>query len=85
MQMPDSREVWASSACDYVKNAIKAIESLFEEDGKGYVLKNKVKNPFPMNYKPKVDVLDELGLELSSFYLQLIGICQWAIELGCIG
>jgi hypothetical protein len=38
-----------------------------------------------MNYKPKVDVLDELGLELSSFYLQLIGICQWAIELGCIG
>jgi hypothetical protein len=39
--MPDSREVWASSACDYVKNAIKAIESLFEEDGKGYVLKKQ--------------------------------------------
>jgi hypothetical protein len=25
-----------------------------------------------------------LGLELSSHYLQLIGIARWAIELGCI-
>jgi hypothetical protein len=45
MQMPDGREVRASSPHDYVKNAIKTIESLFEEDGEGYVLKNKVKNP----------------------------------------
>jgi hypothetical protein len=37
-----------------------------------------------MNYQPKLDVLDELGLELSSCYLQLIGIAQWAIELGHI-
>jgi hypothetical protein len=77
--MLDGREVWASSPSDYVKNAIKAIESLFEEDGEGYVLKNKLKNPFPMNFKPGSDVLDELGPELSSHYLQLIGICQWAI------
>jgi hypothetical protein len=35
-----------------------------EEDGEGYVLKNKVKNPFPMNYRPELDVSDELGSEL---------------------
>jgi hypothetical protein len=35
VQMLDGREVWASSPCDYVKNAIKTIESLFEEDGEG--------------------------------------------------
>jgi hypothetical protein len=84
VQLVDGREVWASSPHDYVKNAIKTIESLFEEDGEGYVLKNKVKNPFPMNYKPELDVSDELGPEMSSHYLQLIGICQWVIELGCI-
>jgi hypothetical protein len=84
VQMPDGREVWASSPCDYVKNAIKMVERLFDEDGEGYVLKNKVKNPFPANYKPELDVSDELGLELSSRYLQLIGIARWAIELGCI-
>jgi hypothetical protein len=82
--MLDGREVWADSCCDYVKNAIKTDESLFEEDGEGYILKNKVKNPFRMNYKPELDMLDELGPELSSHYLQLVGICQWAIELGCI-
>jgi hypothetical protein len=82
VQMLDGREVSASYPCDYVKNAIKTVEDLFKEDGKGYILKNKVKNPFPMNYKPELDVLEELGPKLSSCYLQLIGICQWAIELG---
>jgi hypothetical protein len=37
-----------------------------------------------MNYQPKLDVLSELGPELSSHYLQLIGIVQWVIKLGRI-
>jgi hypothetical protein len=37
-----------------------------------------------MNYQPELDVSNELGLELSSRYLQLIGIARWAIELGRI-
>jgi hypothetical protein len=65
-----------------VKNAIKTVEGLLVEDGEGYVLKNKAKNPFPMNYQPELDVLNELGPEWSSHYLQLIGIAQWVIELG---
>jgi hypothetical protein len=84
VQMPDGREVWSTSPRDYVKNAIKSVESLLEEDGEGYVLKNKVNNPFPMNYRPELEVSDELGSELSSCYLQLIGIARWAIELGRI-
>ena len=35
VQMPDRREVWASSPRDYVKNAIKTVERLFDEDGEG--------------------------------------------------
>jgi hypothetical protein len=35
VQMPDGREVWASSPRDYVKNAIKTVERLFDEDGEG--------------------------------------------------
>ncbi len=66
VQMPDGREVWATSPCRYIKNAIKTVQGLLAEDGEGYVLKNKAKNPFYMNYQPKLDVSDELGLELSS-------------------
>jgi hypothetical protein len=84
VQMPDGREVWATSPCDYIKNAIKTVKGLLAEDREGYVLKNKVKNPFPMNYQPELDVSNELGPELSSCYLQHKGIARWAIELGHI-
>jgi hypothetical protein len=84
VQMPDGTEVWATSPRDYVKNAIKTVEGLLAEDGEGYILKNKAKNPFPMNYQPKLDVSNELGPELSSRYLQLIGIARWVNELGRI-
>jgi hypothetical protein len=47
-------------------------------------LKNNAKDPFPANYKPELDITDELGPELLSRYLQLIGISRWAIELGRI-
>jgi hypothetical protein len=69
-----AREVCALSPRDYVKNAIKTVKGLLVEDREGYVLKNKAKNPFPMNYRPELDVSNELGPELSSHYLQLIGI-----------
>jgi hypothetical protein len=84
VQMLDGREVWATSPHDYIKNAIKTVKGLLAEDREGYVLKNKMMNPFSMNYQPKLDVSNELGLELPSCYLQLIGIVRWAIELGCI-
>jgi hypothetical protein len=84
VQMPVGREVWTTSPCNYIKNAIKTVEGLLAEDREGYVLKNKAKNPFPMNYQPELDVLNELGPELSSHYLQFIGIVRWVIELGHI-
>ena len=84
IQTPDGRMIWASSPRDYVKNAVKTVEKLFEEDGEGYVLKSKAKNPFPSGYKPETDVTDELENDLASRYQQLIGICRWAVELGRI-
>ena len=52
VKMPDGREVKGSSSRYYVKNAIITVERLFEEDGEGYTLRNTVKAPFPLGYKP---------------------------------
>ena len=41
-----------------------------------------MKDPFPKGYKPELDVTEELEPELASRYLQLIGICRWAVEIG---
>jgi hypothetical protein len=50
----------------------------------GYSLKNQAKNPFPSNYRPELDVTNELGESLALDYMQLIGILRWAVELGKI-
>ena len=84
IQMPDSRKVCVFSSRDYVKNAIITVELLFEEHGEGFTFRNSVKNPFPMGYKPELDITEELGPEMISRYLELIGICRWAVELGRI-
>ena len=75
VQMLDVPEVWGSSSRDYVKNEVITVEQLFEEDVEGYTLRDTVKAQFPSGYKLDLDVIEELGLELASQYLQLIGIC----------
>jgi hypothetical protein len=44
---------------------IAVVEHLLDKDGEGYSLKNKVKNPFPSNYRPELDMMDELGESLA--------------------
>ena len=51
----------------YVKEAIATLENLLEEDSEGKVLKNDVSNPFPSDYRPKLDVSMELGPTCSGF------------------
>ena len=43
------------------------------------------KQPLPNGYHPELEHSDEMILELSSHYLQLIGIFYWAVELDHIG
>ena len=54
------------------------------EDVKCEVLKYNASNPFPSNYRPEIDVTEELDTELLSWYLHLVGILRWSIEIGII-
>jgi hypothetical protein len=65
-------------------HVIKVVESLLTEDELELKLKLKstARNPFPSGYTPEVDVTTKYNNELSSRFLQLIGILRWAIELG---
>jgi hypothetical protein len=67
--------------CDYVKNAVKTVEDLLEEYGEGYTLKSNIKDPFPKDYKPELDITDESDALMASRFLQHIGICQWVIKI----
>jgi hypothetical protein len=57
------------------------LEGLFQEDGAGRTIQKK-KTPFPSNWKPELDVTEELDDKKVSRFRQLIGILRWAVELG---
>ena len=71
-----------SVVVDVVTEVAAAV--VLREDGKGETLKSNARNPLPTNYRPELDVTEELGPELLSRYLQLVGILRWAEELGRI-
>ena len=84
----DGTKLYGLTCEDYVVSSIKNIELLLTNDGDDIGLsrygKKAGNRPFPVNYRPECDVSPELGNDLSSRYLQLIGILRWAVELGRI-
>ena len=84
-QVGNGKEHYSMSSTQYVKNGIKTVEQLFNDDGRQWrVTKTSGKQPLPSSYRPELEQSDELGTELMSRYLQLIGILRWSVELECI-
>jgi hypothetical protein len=81
-QLPDGRECWSMSGRDYVKNAVKNVETMLEKEG--MKLRSKADRPMPSGYRPEVDVSNELAPDLVTRYQGLIGVLRWACELGRI-
>jgi hypothetical protein len=81
-QLPDGRECWAMSGREYVKNAIKTVETMLDKEG--MKLRTKADRPMAAGYRPEVDVSDELTPDKVTRYQGLIGVLQWACELGRI-
>jgi hypothetical protein len=65
-------EYWSMSSHSYVKNAVENVKELLCPEG--YTLKTTAKTPFPSNYRPEMDTSNELNVDLSSRYAQLIGV-----------
>ena len=47
-------------------------------------MSKKAENPFKMSYDPELDTSPELDPDAASYYLTIIGILRWMIELGRI-
>ena len=80
VQTAGGHEVWSTSSKSYVQNAVKVVENLLIEDGKGMQLRSpsKAKNPLPTICPPEVDITAKLNADLIPRYLQLIGMLRWA-------
>ena len=77
------REYWSFSAYTYVKNAVRNVKLMLNEEGRG--LKSTAKSPFSnSSYRPELDMTDECDDDGASRFSQLIGVLRWAVELGRI-
>lgn len=71
---------WAFSSSQYVKNAVKNVEAYLSK--KGSKLPARAKTPISPSYRPETDVSPELNDAEASYFMSLIGILRWAVELG---
>ena len=74
---------WAMSPVKYVQEAvINCAVHLAANYGGRFKLPKKAKNLFKMDYDPELDINPELDPDAASYYLTIIGILRWMIELG---
>lgn len=76
----DNIVCWTISSSDYIKSAIETIEKAIE--GRALTTNKKAITPFSSNYKPELDVTDELDDKDTQFFQEMIGILRWGTEIG---
>ena len=69
----------------YLKGAIKNVDDIISKNH-GVCIKQygNGKRPYPQDYMPELDIMNELDAYGISRYHKFIGMLRWEIELGCI-
>jgi len=76
----ETRPVWSMNSMNYIKEALRNLEIELAKVGK--TLKGKPATTMQANYRPELDISPILDREQASYYMSLIGILRWAVELG---
>jgi hypothetical protein len=72
---------WGISSDSYLKSAVKEVERKLAEVGKK-LLTSRCATSMVSGYRPAFDRLPLLSPEQANYFQSLIGILQWAVELG---
>jgi hypothetical protein len=78
--LANGMKAWSFSSSQYVHSAVKNVEDFLETQGEK--LPARAATPLSSNYRPEIDVTDELGPSDAAYYQSLIGILRWMVELG---
>ena len=73
---------YSMSSDNYLKRALKVVEDELALVGKS--LKRKAISPMASGYRPELDSSPYLNADRASYFMSLMGILRWAIELGRI-
>ena len=70
---------WAFSSAQYVKAAVSNVERMLKL--KEQQLPRRASTPLSTGYQPEIDVSKELSSAESAYYMSLIGILRWIVDL----
>ena len=74
-------DCWTMTSQSYLKEAIKNVERSIKDKGLP-PLQSKALTPLSSKHKPKLDISAECYTKETKFYQELVGILQWAVEIG---
>jgi hypothetical protein len=72
------------SSSKYVNAAIQNVREYLATSSGIHTLKKKATAPFPVDYRPEMDVTPELSPVMTNYYQTQIGVLRWCVELGRI-
>ena len=72
----------AFSSSQYVQAAVENVEAYLEKQER-WKIPSTAETPLVTSYCPELDVSLELGEMDTVYYMSLIGILCWMVELGC--
>jgi hypothetical protein len=84
IQLDNGVKCWAFSSSQYVQAAVKNVEEyLSKRDDVNWKLPTKAETPLQTSsYRPGLDVSPELKPTDAAYYMSLIGMLGWIVELG---
>lgn len=74
--------MWGMSSQRYIEEAIRSLEVELQKTGQR--LTDKPNTPMAPGYRPELDTSPLLEGDQANYYMSLIGILRWAVELGRI-
>ena len=83
VSLPNGINCWTMASSKYIQGVMKNVVVTLKDKFQLSLPKNS-KNPFPIDYRPEVDVLAELDANEANYYQTLIGIGAGLVELGRI-
>ena len=83
VELVNGVEAWSFSSTQYVKAAVENVENYIKKEGRWQLPPNS-NTPLTTSYRPELDVTPELNPKEASYYMSLIGILRWIVELGRI-
>ena len=79
-------EAWAFGSSQYVQQAVRNVEKFLSDRVRAgdnrFKIPAKVNTPMRTSYRPELDATPELGTKDASWYMSLIGVLRWIVELG---